>query len=199
MARPDPRAPAADLDLRELRLPEDRLASRSARAAGDAAGPCRRLRLRAASPTSRSVPAAVPSRGLGPPRRRRHPGTRRRPPVESRQHRPAAKPDGAGREADRRQVTVLFADLSGFTSLAERLDPEEVRAFQNALFETLAAGDRALRRLRREIRRRRGDGGLRRAGRARGRSGAGPRRGARHARPRRRAQRSLGGAPRPAA
>jgi adenylate cyclase len=44
----------------------------------------------------------------------------------------------AGREADRRQVTVLFADLSGFTSLAERLDPEEVRAFQNALFETLA-------------------------------------------------------------
>jgi adenylate cyclase len=33
---------------------------------------------------------------------------------------------------------VLFADLSGFTALAERLDPEEVRAFQNALFETLA-------------------------------------------------------------
>jgi adenylate cyclase len=53
---------------------------------------------------------------------------------------PAApiKPDGAGREADRRQVTVLFADLSGFTALAERLDPEVVRAFQNALFETLA-------------------------------------------------------------
>jgi adenylate cyclase len=44
----------------------------------------------------------------------------------------------AAREADRRQVTVLFADLTGFTSLAERLDPEEVRAFQNALFETLA-------------------------------------------------------------
>ena len=33
---------------------------------------------------------------------------------------------------------MLFADLSGFTALAERLDPEEVRAFQNALFETLA-------------------------------------------------------------
>jgi adenylate cyclase len=44
----------------------------------------------------------------------------------------------AAREADRRQVTVLFADLTGFTSLAERLDPEEVRAFQNALFEALA-------------------------------------------------------------
>src|SRR3989442_12838302 len=49
-----------------------------------------------------------------------------------------AKPNGAGREADRRQVTVLFADLSGFTALAERLDPGEVRAFQNALFQTLA-------------------------------------------------------------
>jgi adenylate cyclase len=50
----------------------------------------------------------------------------------------AAKTEAPGREADRRQVTVLFADLSGFTALAERLDPEEVRAFQNALFETLA-------------------------------------------------------------
>jgi len=35
-------------------------------------------------------------------------------------------------------VTVLFADLSGFTALSERLDPEEIRAFQNALFEMLA-------------------------------------------------------------
>ena len=51
---------------------------------------------------------------------------------------PAATPDALHREADRRQVTVLFADVSGFTALAERLDPEEVRAFQNALFETLA-------------------------------------------------------------
>jgi adenylate cyclase len=40
--------------------------------------------------------------------------------------------------ADRRQVTVVFADLTGFTALAEALDPEDVRAFQNALFETLA-------------------------------------------------------------
>jgi class 3 adenylate cyclase len=42
------------------------------------------------------------------------------------------------READRRHVTVLFADLSGFTALAERLDAEDVRAFQSRLFETLA-------------------------------------------------------------
>lgn len=46
-------------------------------------------------------------------------------------------PDAAERHADRRVVTVLFADLSGFTTLAERLDPEDVRAFQARLFETL--------------------------------------------------------------
>lgn len=42
------------------------------------------------------------------------------------------------RDADRRQVTVLFADVSRFTTLSERLDPEDVRAFQNALFAMLA-------------------------------------------------------------
>jgi adenylate cyclase len=41
-------------------------------------------------------------------------------------------------EADRRLVTVLFADVSGFTSLGERLDPEDVRAFQNDLFAMFA-------------------------------------------------------------
>src|SRR5262245_47871060 len=41
-------------------------------------------------------------------------------------------------EADRRLVTVLFADVSGFTSLSERLDPEDVRSFQNDLFTMLA-------------------------------------------------------------
>ena len=51
--------------------------------------------------------------------------------------RPRPTPDAPAQEADRRQVTVLFADLSGFTALAERLDPEVVRAFQNRLFETL--------------------------------------------------------------
>ena len=33
---------------------------------------------------------------------------------------------------------MLFADLTGFTALSERLDPEVVRAFQTALFDTLA-------------------------------------------------------------
>jgi adenylate cyclase len=60
------------------------------------------------------------------------------PPIAPARIQAPARPDGAGREADRRQVTVLFADLSGFTSLAERLDPEVVRAFQSALFDGFA-------------------------------------------------------------
>ena len=42
-------------------------------------------------------------------------------------------------EADRRTVTVLFADLSGFTTLSEQLDPEVMQALQNELFEELTA------------------------------------------------------------
>lgn len=41
-------------------------------------------------------------------------------------------------EADRRSVTVLFADVVGFTSLAERFDPEELRSFMMGCFQTLA-------------------------------------------------------------
>ncbi len=50
----------------------------------------------------------------------------------------AQKPAQAEPEADRREVTLVFADLTGFTALAERLDPETVRAFQNALFAAMA-------------------------------------------------------------
>ncbi len=41
-------------------------------------------------------------------------------------------------EAERRPVTVLFADVVGFTSLAERLDPEELRSLMMSCFQTLA-------------------------------------------------------------
>jgi class 3 adenylate cyclase len=39
--------------------------------------------------------------------------------------------------AERKQVTVMFADISGFTALSEKLDPEEVRSIINACFERL--------------------------------------------------------------
>ncbi len=52
--------------------------------------------------------------------------------------RPAASPP-----EERRQVTVLFADLSGYTAVAERMDPEAVKSLV----------DRALRRLGEEVQR----------------------------------------------
>jgi class 3 adenylate cyclase len=53
---------------------------------------------------------------------------------------PAAEPVSTAGEraalgAERRRVSVLFADLENFTGLAEALDPEEVRAVQSRYFE----------------------------------------------------------------
>ena len=39
---------------------------------------------------------------------------------------------------ERRVVTVLFADIVGFTGLSERLDPEEVKHVVDRTFERLA-------------------------------------------------------------
>jgi adenylate cyclase len=47
---------------------------------------------------------------------------------------PSSRPE----EGDRRLVTVLFADLAGFTALSEALDPEDVRALQTDLFRELS-------------------------------------------------------------
>ena len=40
-------------------------------------------------------------------------------------------------QGERRVVTVMFADLSGFTAISERMDPEYVRNLINACFEEL--------------------------------------------------------------
>src|SRR5882724_9879758 len=40
-------------------------------------------------------------------------------------------PEAPVSEADRRPVTVLFADVSGFTAFGERLDAEDLRALQS--------------------------------------------------------------------
>jgi class 3 adenylate cyclase/RNA polymerase subunit RPABC4/transcription elongation factor Spt4 len=55
---------------------------------------------------------------------------------------PAAEPhvpEQGSADANRRLVTVLFADLSGFTALGARLDPEDVRALQADLFQEMTA------------------------------------------------------------
>jgi class 3 adenylate cyclase len=45
--------------------------------------------------------------------------------------------DRAALEGERKQVTILFADVSGFTSLAEALDPEDVHALMSRAFELM--------------------------------------------------------------
>jgi class 3 adenylate cyclase len=45
------------------------------------------------------------------------------------------QPDQAPDE--RKRVTVLFADVSGYTALSENLDPEDVAAIMNRLFEAV--------------------------------------------------------------
>jgi class 3 adenylate cyclase len=42
-------------------------------------------------------------------------------------------------EGERKQVTILFVDASGFTALSERLDPEDVHQLMNRAFELMLA------------------------------------------------------------
>src|SRR5712692_6392883 len=42
-------------------------------------------------------------------------------------------------EGERKQVTVLFVDVSGFTSLSERLDPEEIHRLMKRAFDFMLA------------------------------------------------------------
>jgi class 3 adenylate cyclase/tetratricopeptide (TPR) repeat protein len=58
-------------------------------------------------------------------------------------------------EGERRLVTVLFADCAGFTSIAEKLDPEDVHHIMEGCFERIAA---EIHRLEGTINQYRGDG-----------------------------------------
>ncbi|WP_430648164.1 adenylate/guanylate cyclase domain-containing protein [Bradyrhizobium rifense] len=58
-------------------------------------------------------------------------------PASETQHAFRPQADKIDNEANRRTVTVLFADLSGFTAMNERLDPEVMQTLQNELFEEL--------------------------------------------------------------
>ncbi len=51
---------------------------------------------------------------------------------------PASAPtSGPSFEGERKAVTIMFADISGFTAMSEKMDPEQVRSLMNACFETL--------------------------------------------------------------
>jgi class 3 adenylate cyclase/tetratricopeptide (TPR) repeat protein len=45
---------------------------------------------------------------------------------------------GPAREGERRQATVLFADVAGFTALSEHLDPESIHTLMEGCFSILA-------------------------------------------------------------
>jgi TOMM system kinase/cyclase fusion protein len=51
---------------------------------------------------------------------------------------PSSQTPGAQREAERRQLTVMFCDLVGSTALSEQLDPEELREVVSVYHETCA-------------------------------------------------------------
>ena len=73
----------------------------------------------------------------------RHAADRRRGPGDDAQRRPPARPQTTAQPqtpdavAERRLVTVLFADLVGFTAFSEGRDAEEVRELQDRYFETV--------------------------------------------------------------
>ncbi|HEY8829096.1 MAG TPA: adenylate/guanylate cyclase domain-containing protein, partial [Candidatus Limnocylindria bacterium] len=51
--------------------------------------------------------------------------------------------DSDERQGETRQITVLFADISGFTALAERLGPEELHENMRTVWDLIAADIRA--------------------------------------------------------
>src|SRR3954449_3197749 len=51
---------------------------------------------------------------------------------------PAADRPAAPPPEERRQVTVLFADLSGYTAVSEQMDPERVKALVDSALKRLA-------------------------------------------------------------
>lgn len=46
-------------------------------------------------------------------------------------------PDLSPIDSERKQVTILFSDLSGYTAMTERLDPEEVKGIMSLIFREL--------------------------------------------------------------
>ncbi|RXT46635.1 adenylate/guanylate cyclase domain-containing protein [Bradyrhizobium betae] len=79
--------------------------------------------------SARTSPTTLPIRSSSPPL----------VPTEEAQAAFRTPSDKIDSEANRRTITVLFADLSGFTAMSERLDPEVMQTLQNELFAELTA------------------------------------------------------------
>ena len=47
------------------------------------------------------------------------------------------EPEKEVAEAERKFVTVLFSDLSGYTEMSEKLDPEELKEIMNRIFKQI--------------------------------------------------------------
>lgn len=74
---------------------------------------------------ARQAPAAAPPRAVLPSAEERLAALQRRIPEDLAAKRRTAAEAGTA-EGERRPVTILFADLSGFTALSETRDPEQV-------------------------------------------------------------------------
>ncbi len=71
-------------------------------------------------------------------------------------------------EGERKLVTVMFTDVSGFTAMSERLDPEEVHGIMDRAFEVILGAVHRIRGHHQPVPRRWRHGALRRADRPRG-------------------------------
>src|SRR5205085_7100919 len=138
-----------DVDLRDAARADGR--GTLPRRADAAAGPARRADQAAAADRGRARERRL---GRAPPRRAAPLGRRDRGRANARNSGPralrgrpaAARVTGLHRRArplssrrERKVVTVLFADLVGFTSRAESLDPEDVEAILRPYHERLRA------------------------------------------------------------
>ena len=74
-----------------------------------------------------------------------------------------ADPSRAKLGGTRRQMTVLFSDMRGFTALTEKGNPEDIVTQLNDYFTRMVTGVVRAPRHARQVRRRHGDGALRRA------------------------------------
>ncbi|OGL13227.1 MAG: hypothetical protein A3I14_18475 [Candidatus Rokubacteria bacterium RIFCSPLOWO2_02_FULL_73_56] len=85
------------------------------------------------------VPASAPAAAAAPPPAPGAPAARFASPAAYTPKHLAEKilTSRSAVEGERKQVTVLFTDVSGFTAMSEKLDPEEVHGIMDRAFEVI--------------------------------------------------------------